>query len=496
MAERDLHSRFFFDVRTPTGISTISREPVTGPQIVDLVRDLNLVLQRVSASMRDVTGFSGNSPQFAADTDFQGHRLLRVGDPLLDTDGVNLGTLKDEVAKIDQSILRIDQIIHHEIPPSTLRDILVTRDLPTGANDTVHIGHFRLTNDSHSLDLAITVATGASTSLAKRYLVEVNRSINAAWETVLPFVDTGVSVNSDDFDLEAFQDDANSQVSLRLRRTAGTSTAATATVHIHQRGLLDETFIESITTAVGVTATTAFFENTLLIQRDENVGLQEPNPAFSLHGAVHTTGACTIALDGYGDSPIIISRRAGGSRAAPSAVQSGNLLLRISGRGTTGSTFLSTTAIRLDFQAEESWTGAAQGAGFVFNATPPGSVTLGEKARLTGGGNWLLSTTNFGANATTTIVVANGTAPGSSPANMFQEYSGTTSTSVSCPYFLPDDGNAIRLFRQAALTVTSATTFNAATTSGTNTNDQAIINNLITRTSEIEARLRILGLLP
>lgn len=496
MADRNLAARYLFDVRTPAGVSALMRDPITGPQFTDHIRDLNLVLSRVGAMLRDMTGVSGSTPQFDADVSFQGHRLLNLGDPLVDTDGVNLRTLNEEIARLNELILRIQQLLHNEIPPVTARNIYVTRAIPTGANDVVHIGSFKLTNDAHSLDLAITVADSANTSLAKRYFFEINRSINSDWQIALPIADTGVSANSDNFDLDVKQDDANSQVSLRIRRTAGTSTAATALIHLFQRGSIEEVFIESTTTATGVTAPLLILENAIITQVDQKVGVNNATPLVPLH-LREQSGGGTLALDTFHDTgaPLMAYRRARGTITTGGAqVQSNDILGGMRGVGWTSSGGFGPNIARIDIRAAENFISTGQGSLIQLYTTPIGSITAAEQGRVDPNGNLLWGTTSAPSSMTKGLAIKNGVVPSTDVASQHSYYSGTTSTSVSCPHFRPDDGLLVRLFRQAALTATSATAFGAVG-AGMTANDQAIVTNTITRVNEIAARLQILGLL-
>lgn len=481
--------RFLFRVpSTPTRLSDQER-------LDRLNNDINLVLQVISSTFRNLLGLEGTPPPFAANLDMGTHRITNMGAPIEKADATTkkyVDNLLDELRKI---IEEIRLIIHAELPTSR-RDILLSRLLPTGANSIIGVGYFQVPGSGHSLDVAVTISDGNSTSLAKRYLIGGNRSVNAAWETAFPFVDTGVSANSDDFDLEVNQVDGDDRLHLRLRRTAGTSTAATALVHIQPRGLATEIFTETSTTATGVTVATGFFESTLLTQRDGFVGFRNQIPSFPLHGSVETTGAANIALDGYGGDPRIVGRRAEGNRTAATATAAGSALLLLGGHGSTGVASFTARRGAIILAAEETFTDVAQGTLFAFRNTSPGTITETEGMRFTANRNLMIGTTSSPASATQALVIQNGVAPASDIASQHSYLGATTSTNItSVPAWRSSDGITLRLFQQAALTATSGTAFGAAG-GGTNTSDQTIISNTITRLTEIETRLRILGLLP
>lgn len=481
------NQRYNFRVPSPTPFLTEKEK------IDRLTQDLNTTLLTIRSAFQNLIGAEGIIPPFEADINLNGHKVVNAAEPTAKKDYTTKNYVDSQLEILQNIINQILEIIHNELPPSLgQRDLYLSRLLPTGANDTIAIGYFQLTNDAHSLDLAITIADSANTSLAKRFLLETNRSFNTTWETALPLVDTGVSANSDDFDLEARQDNAASQLHLRLRRTAGTSTAATALVHMHQRGSLAEVFLESSTGSASVTATTAFVQNTLLTQKDTFLGIQNQTPIFSLHASVHTSGATFFSQDSYGSNSGLVGRRANGTRAAPTAIAVNDVLLHISGRGATGATFTGPRS-QIQFVAEEAYTATNQGTGITFSATPPASITLAEKARLTGEGNWLLGTTAFGSGATQSLVIANGTVPGSDVANQHSYYGTTTSTNItSVPTWRSADGLTLRMFQQAALTAADNTAINAVY----DATEQGVLNNVRDRVNEIETRMKVLGMLP
>ncbi len=76
----------------------------------------------------------------------------------------------------------------------------------------------------------------------------------------------------------------------------------------------------------------------------------------------------------YGLQPFLQGFRANGSQGSESAVQSGDLLFRISAAG-YGATGWSGARARLNFVALEDWTDTDQGAGGALQGTPLGSTT-------------------------------------------------------------------------------------------------------------------------
>jgi hypothetical protein len=83
--------------------------------------------------------------------------------------------------------------------------------------------------------------------------------------------------------------------------------------------------------------------------------------------------------------PSISFRRARGTAASPSAVNSGDILGRIEAGGHNGSAFAPIKGAIL-FSAAENWGGGANGTDFGWYLTPKGSTTVGRVAGITSGG--------------------------------------------------------------------------------------------------------------
>lgn len=129
-------------------------------------------------------------------------------------------------------------------------------------------------------------------------------------------------------------------------------------------------------------------------------------------------------------------------------------------------------------------------------------------------GNTVLGGTSIGTSATMTLGLNTGTAPGSSPADMFQMYSADQAAGNACPHFRCENGNVVKLYQETALTSQLTTITHTApgtsdyaiqtlTNSGGYafvTADEghtvlAVIANLQARVAELETRLQAHGLL-
>lgn len=110
---------------------------------------------------------------------------------------------------------------------------------------------------------------------------------------------------------------------------------------------------------------------------------------------------------------------------------------------------------------------------------------------INGNGNMGLGVTGFGASAITVFGVKNGTAPSTSPVDLFQMYSADQVAGNACAHFRTENGAIIKLYKEAALTVADT----GVVDSTYDATEAAVINNIRTRLNELETRLQAIGLL-
>jgi hypothetical protein len=188
------------------------------------------------------------------------------------------------------------------------------------------------------------------------------------------------------------------------RATTDTLTNKTLTSPTITGGALNGTL--GATTPSTVAATTGTFTGLFKLNQATLT-----NPAEITDTIFHMTAADgKSAISQYdsigGAGPTVYYRRAQGTSAAPSAVQSGHgmMNLAVRGYGTTG--YGTTNVGLLNFQAIENFTDTAQGTSFQILVTPIGSVTPATALYLTSTG---LNSTAIGATTPSTVAATTGT---------------------------------------------------------------------------------------
>jgi hypothetical protein len=125
-----------------------------------------------------------------------------------------------------------------------------------------------------------------------------------------------------------------------------------------------------------------------------NVGIGTTAPLSALH--VVKADEVPLYTDSYSNSNYaagVMGRRARGTIATPLALQAGDFINGVYGRGYTGAAFTSQSNGLIAITAGETWNTTATGTYIVFETTPNGSTTRTEKMRITGAGNVGIGTT-------------------------------------------------------------------------------------------------------
>lgn len=125
----------------------------------------------------------------------------------------------------------------------------------------------------------------------------------------------------------------------------------------------------------------------------------------SLASAIFVDNPATIV--GYGGkSPFCVGYKANGTEAVPTATASGDTLGGFSGRGHSGSAFVTLSKGLFLVSAEEAWTTTANGTRCTFWTTPIGSATVAERLRIHNDGNISIGNTSSTAKLSVTGTIA------------------------------------------------------------------------------------------
>jgi hypothetical protein len=435
---------------------------------------LNEALRSLWQAVFYLSGAGGDIIQLFADLDMQDHRILNLAYPVDQPDGSNKQYVDDEIERLQQQIdilkEELDQLV---INPGV---IVVLRAVPTVVNDIVEIGNFKVTGSGQNLDIAITVSD-TNFSVSKRWLLSTNKSINSDWQIAIPLVSTGPQ-NSNNFDLDVKQVDADEKIYLRIRRTAG-ATVATATVHIHLRGVGTTAFFPTSATA-SVTAPTTFLEDAILVEVDGHVLVQTQVPGQTF------TGSTNLTVSGVGTSS-----GAGVFEGISQATDADELATVILSATDKNSTNPGDKRAGLIAGLLSGTTANNRGGVWDFYTKIDGG-TITRRTRLDNRGNWLVNSVVAPASMQYGVSMKNGTAPTADVADQNSEWSDDQAAGNSARHFRTENGAVIKLYRETALTAADNTAIDAIY----DATEQAVLNNVRTRVNEIEARMQNLGFLP
>ena len=122
------------------------------------------------------------------------------------------------------------------------------------------------------------------------------------------------------------------------------------------------------------------------IDSSGNVGIGTTTPDSNL--TIEKNGNAVLALTAYGTGnfPLVRSRFANGTQAAPTATAINDRLAIFDGGGHDGSSFVGASA-RIEYNAAEAFTPTARGGQISFFTVGTGLTTLSERMRITSAGN-------------------------------------------------------------------------------------------------------------
>ncbi len=105
-----------------------------------------------------------------------------------------------------------------------------------------------------------------------------------------------------------------------------------------------------------------------------------------------------ITQDAYGSGnyAAYTGRQARGTAASPTASQTDDILVEVTGRGYGASAFSASSVVRIDLEAAENFTNTAQGTYISFHTTALGATSPVEKFRIGPSGQWGIGGATYG----------------------------------------------------------------------------------------------------
>jgi hypothetical protein len=237
------------------------------------------------------------------------------------------------------------------------------------------------TNPATKLDVASISALGSSTYGGGTDFLRLFAVSGSAFsEPAIVFQENGTNVGAK----IAAKNTANGAYDIIFanRDTSSTTSTMTERMRINSGG------------NVGIGTATP---DTVLAVNSNTTGLQSTSglagTVFHLNGADGTK--TRMVIDGYGASstPSLTFRDARGTGAAPSALQSGDMVAQATFSG-YGASAYSASNVFMGYWATENWTNAANGTALTFYTTPNGAATTVERLRIDQNGNVGIGTTN------------------------------------------------------------------------------------------------------
>ena len=155
------------------------------------------------------------------------------------------------------------------------------------------------------------------------------------------------------------------------------------------------TLIYRTTSGVGAAGADHIFQvgnngatEAMRILNSGNIGIGTNAPEERVH--IQAEADTTIRLASFGatssSTPSFSLQSARGTSSAPAALQSGDLMGQLTGRGYNGTAFTGGRAA-VQFLASENWSGSATGTEIRFQTTANGQTSRAERVRITNVGN-------------------------------------------------------------------------------------------------------------
>ncbi len=162
--------------------------------------------------------------------------------------------------------------------------------------------------------------------------------------------------------------------------------------------------------------------NTDIYYSTGKVGIGGVPVAWQLE-VIKDGGNAVAGLDSYTSFPAcaVYARGARGSKASPTAIQSGDDVLYLQGQGYGSSTFGANANAQIIFRAKQTFTDTAKGMGLIFKTTPLGTNTLSQAMEITPSGDVVI---------VGTCTASAFSAPGFGAPLQFSSYAGSITGSI------------------------------------------------------------------
>jgi microcystin-dependent protein len=163
----------------------------------------------------------------------------------------------------------------------------------------------------------------------------------------------------------------------------------------------------------------------MVIDESGRVGFGTATPEVPFQVSTQVSSGISGIFSNYGDATIVSMRSSNGTKTAPSAVSSGEIIGNLGFMGYGSTTFPSNNSAAFKAIAAENFTDAVKGTHLSFSTTPIGSSSLTERLRITAAGDVGIGTTSpstklevvgtikasafEGPLTSTTVAVGNGT---------------------------------------------------------------------------------------
>lgn len=208
----------------------------------------------------------------------------------------------------------------------------------------------------------------------------------------------------------------------------------------------------TLSTTISTAVSFSGLGNTII--NGNTVALPSTLSGTSLHIGGANSGQTFLFLDGFAAAPGIFGRRAQGTAALPSSLNSAGFNILFFGGAGYGATAYSGTQNWFSVQTDQAWTDSAQGTRIVFSTTPNGATSSAEVGR-------------FSSDSSFTLTSTAGSAILYSPAAATLQLGGITTASAATAQTFQPQGSSGNSAATAIFTIAGSDQSGTGTTGGT-----------------------------